>query len=119
MRASVPLALLSIPAVLAKLNKDVNAVAYYDPRKAGGSMLSIQNEPLNIIVSGLSDPSALSDRGINNWANSINLYGSPLWFKASFTHPSSLQRLFDLPSFSLYMLSPDSSLILDLLRDSH
>jgi hypothetical protein len=51
MRAFVSFALLSVSSALAKLNKDVNAVAYYDPKKAGGSMLTIQNEPMNVRLS--------------------------------------------------------------------
>ncbi|KAJ7090202.1 hypothetical protein B0H15DRAFT_922380 [Mycena belliarum] len=49
-------------------------VAYTDPRSGGGRMLTVQNEPLNIIVSGLSSPEVLSTRGIVNFGNAIG-YG--------------------------------------------
>ncbi|KAJ7078656.1 hypothetical protein C8R44DRAFT_825183 [Mycena epipterygia] len=49
-------------------------VPYYDPRLAGGSMLTLQNEPLNIIVSALSSPAALTLRGIVNYGNALG-YG--------------------------------------------
>ncbi|KAJ7470387.1 hypothetical protein FB451DRAFT_1351999 [Mycena latifolia] len=47
---------------------------YYDPRLTGGSMLTFQAEPLNIIVSGLSSPEALTPRGIVNFGNALG-YG--------------------------------------------
>ncbi|KAJ7093136.1 hypothetical protein C8R44DRAFT_646243 [Mycena epipterygia] len=50
------------------------AVPYYDPRLTGGSMLTLQNEPLNIIVSALSSPDALTLRGIVNYGNALG-YG--------------------------------------------
>ncbi|KAJ7074359.1 meiotically up-regulated gene family-domain-containing protein [Mycena amicta] len=46
-------------------------VAYYDPSLTGGSMLTFQNEPLNIIVSALSSPEALTDRGLVNYGNAL------------------------------------------------
>ncbi|KAJ7184169.1 hypothetical protein C8R46DRAFT_451849 [Mycena filopes] len=49
-------------------------VEYYDPRLTGGSMLTLQNEPLNIIVSALSSPEALTLRGIINYGNALS-YG--------------------------------------------
>ncbi|KAJ7105748.1 hypothetical protein C8R43DRAFT_1092104 [Mycena crocata] len=50
------------------------AVPYVDPRLAGGSMLTLQKEPLNIIVSGFSSPEVLSTRGIVNYGNALG-YG--------------------------------------------
>ncbi|KAJ7349321.1 hypothetical protein DFH08DRAFT_999102 [Mycena albidolilacea] len=47
------------------------AVPYYDPRLTGGSMLTFQNEPINIIVSALSSPEALTDRGLYNYGNAL------------------------------------------------
>lgn len=65
------------------------AVPYYDPRLTGGSLLTLQNEPLNvgvndinslnvaynlpvqIIVSALSSPDALTLRGIVNYGNAL------------------------------------------------
>lgn len=53
------------------------AVAYYDPRVNGGSMLDLATsdglgEPLNVIISGLSSPDVLTDDGILNYARSID-----------------------------------------------
>ncbi|KAF7311648.1 hypothetical protein MKEN_01068100 [Mycena kentingensis (nom. inval.)] len=50
------------------------SVAFVDPRIGGGSMLTFQKEPLNIIVSALSSPDVLSLRGLINWGNSLG-YG--------------------------------------------
>ncbi|KAJ6606603.1 hypothetical protein DFH09DRAFT_896147 [Mycena vulgaris] len=50
------------------------AVPYYDPRLNGGSLLTLQREPLNIIVSGLSSPEVLTTRGIVNFGNALG-YG--------------------------------------------
>ncbi|KAJ6578799.1 hypothetical protein DFH09DRAFT_1148342 [Mycena vulgaris] len=51
------------------------AVAFYDPAKNGGSMLdnagSGGGEPLNVIVSGLSSPTVLTDTGILHYAQAI------------------------------------------------
>ncbi|KAJ7043293.1 hypothetical protein C8F04DRAFT_944569 [Mycena alexandri] len=52
----------------------VAQVEYYDPRLTGGSMLTVQDEPLNIIVSALSSPDALTIRGIINYGNALG-YG--------------------------------------------
>ncbi|KAF8309989.1 hypothetical protein DL93DRAFT_2084934 [Clavulina sp. PMI_390] len=51
------------------------AVAYTDPAANGGSMLDSSaglGEPLNVIISGLSSSSVLSDSGIESWARSIS-----------------------------------------------
>ncbi|KAL5506949.1 hypothetical protein ACEPAH_6405 [Sanghuangporus vaninii] len=51
------------------------AVAYYDPAAGGGSMLTNTGnglgEPLNIIISALSSPDVLTDRGFLKYAQSI------------------------------------------------
>ncbi|KAJ6500397.1 hypothetical protein C8R45DRAFT_977494 [Mycena sanguinolenta] len=46
-------------------------VEYYDPTLTGGSMLTLQNEPINIIVSALSSPDVLTDRGLVNYGNAL------------------------------------------------
>lgn len=69
---SVALLFSFITGASAKLNTDPKAVAYYEPKALGGSMLTVQREPMNIIISGLSDPAALTNRGVTNWANSIH-----------------------------------------------
>ncbi|KAF8184990.1 hypothetical protein K438DRAFT_1598105 [Mycena galopus ATCC 62051] len=46
-------------------------VQYYDPTLTGGSMLTFQDEPINIIVSALSSPDALTDRGLINYGNAL------------------------------------------------
>ncbi|KAK7023857.1 meiotically up-regulated gene family-domain-containing protein [Favolaschia claudopus] len=57
--------------IAASLTCVTAAVPYYDPRTNGGSMLTFQNEPINMIVSALSSPEALTDRGLVNWGNAI------------------------------------------------
>ncbi|KAJ7852984.1 hypothetical protein B0H13DRAFT_2206804 [Mycena leptocephala] len=50
-------------------------VAFYDPGRKGGSMLdnagSGGGEPLNVIISGLSSPEVLTDKGILHYAQAI------------------------------------------------
>lgn len=50
-------------------------VSYYNPNLGGGSLLNIAaaplGEPLNVIVSGLSSPAVLTDKGFLNFAQSI------------------------------------------------
>jgi hypothetical protein len=52
-------------------------VAFFPPANGGGSMIDFAvpgaGEPLNVIISGLSDPSVLTDLGFLNWAQSIQL----------------------------------------------
>ncbi|KAJ7702412.1 hypothetical protein B0H17DRAFT_923358, partial [Mycena rosella] len=69
-------AMLSIVALAACLTSAAaaQAVPYYDPRLTGGSMLTLQNEPLNMIISGLSSPDVLTIRGIVNFGNALG-YG--------------------------------------------
>ncbi|KAK7057309.1 hypothetical protein R3P38DRAFT_3303864 [Favolaschia claudopus] len=59
------------------------AVAFVNPTLAGGSMLDDASggsspadlgEPLNVIISGLSSPSVLTDNGFLNFARAIGLY---------------------------------------------
>ncbi|KZT39075.1 hypothetical protein SISSUDRAFT_1061472 [Sistotremastrum suecicum HHB10207 ss-3] len=53
------------------------AVAYYPPASGGGSMLDNAGdgfgEPLNVIISGLSDPTVLTDAGFLNFARATGL----------------------------------------------
>ncbi|KZS89035.1 hypothetical protein SISNIDRAFT_475843 [Sistotremastrum niveocremeum HHB9708] len=53
------------------------AVAYYSPASGGGSMLDNAGdgfgEPLNVIISGLSDPTVLTDAGFLNFARAAGL----------------------------------------------
>ncbi|KAI0793258.1 hypothetical protein C8Q75DRAFT_749507 [Abortiporus biennis] len=50
-------------------------VEYYDPEEHGGSWLNRAGrgggEPLNVIISGLSSPSVLTNEGITNYARAI------------------------------------------------
>jgi len=52
-------------------------VAFVSPLDGGGSMLDIVSpglgEPMNVIVSGLSDPRVLTDDGFLNWAQSLDM----------------------------------------------
>lgn len=51
--------------------------AFFSPLNGGGSMLDIVSpglgEPMNVIVSGLSDPRVLTDDGFLNWAQSLDM----------------------------------------------
>jgi len=51
--------------------------AYSDPLLNGGSMLDNAGdglgEPLNVIISGLSDPNVLTDDGFLNWTRSVGI----------------------------------------------
>ncbi|TFK33031.1 hypothetical protein BDQ12DRAFT_616057 [Crucibulum laeve] len=52
-----------------------NLVGWYDPREKGGRLLDFTTkkygEPLNIIISGLSDPFILTDNGFHVYAKSL------------------------------------------------
>ncbi|KAJ6547163.1 hypothetical protein B0H19DRAFT_1211848 [Mycena capillaripes] len=65
---------LAALSIAASITSVAGAVPYYDPRLTGGSMLTFQNEPINIIVSALSSPEALTDRGLVNFGNALG-YG--------------------------------------------
>lgn len=53
----------------------LNGISYVDPRPGGGSLLNHDSggsgEPLNVIISGLSDPWVLADGGFVHFANAI------------------------------------------------
>ncbi|KAJ6618265.1 hypothetical protein B0H10DRAFT_2164186 [Mycena sp. CBHHK59/15] len=63
--------LVAIPLASYLTSVAGQAVQYYSPWQNGGSMLTLQKEPLNIIVSALSSPEALTDRGLVNFGNAI------------------------------------------------
>jgi len=71
--------LLSLAIVLASSASYVkrDGVAYFNPLDNGGSMLDDAGgglgEPMNVIISGLSDPRVLTDDGFLNWARSIDI----------------------------------------------
>ncbi|KAJ7684749.1 hypothetical protein DFH06DRAFT_17681 [Mycena polygramma] len=65
---------LVLPIAAYLTSTAAQAVPYYDPSLTGGSMLTFQKEPLNIIVSALSSPEALTDRGVVNFGNALG-YG--------------------------------------------
>jgi len=52
-------------------------VDFFNPLEGGGSMLDDAGnglgEPLNVIISGLSDPDVLTDDGFLNWARSVDI----------------------------------------------
>ncbi|KAF9031457.1 hypothetical protein BJ165DRAFT_1358303 [Panaeolus papilionaceus] len=58
-----------------KKDNSTTRVGWYDPRINGGRFLDYTNkkygEPLNIIISGLSDPYILTERGFHEYAKSI------------------------------------------------
>ncbi|EPQ57332.1 hypothetical protein GLOTRDRAFT_120553 [Gloeophyllum trabeum ATCC 11539] len=65
---------LSLHSISA-LSLQRRAVEFYDPAAVGGSMVDSTGnglgEPLNVIISGLSSPAALTDSGIVNYAQAI------------------------------------------------
>jgi len=54
-----------------------SGAAFFSPLDGGGSELDIVSpglgEPMNVIVSGLSDPRVLTDDGFLNWAQSLDM----------------------------------------------
>ncbi|KAF7322669.1 hypothetical protein HMN09_00045600 [Mycena chlorophos] len=65
------MAALNFLRVVAAASLVAGQVAYYNPTLTGGSMLTLQDEPLNMIISGLSTPEALTDQGILNFGNAL------------------------------------------------
>ncbi|KAI0087931.1 hypothetical protein BDY19DRAFT_951087 [Irpex rosettiformis] len=68
--------LIATSAVVAfPATRDVAALAFVDPTTHGGSWLdnagSGGGEPLNVVISGLSSPSVLTDDGIINFAQAV------------------------------------------------
>ena len=59
------LALVAVHAVLAASS------SYESPSKNGGSMLTKQKEPLNVIISGTSDEYVLSEKGFVDFGQAI------------------------------------------------
>ena len=59
------LALVAVHAVLAASS------SYESPSKNGGSMLTKQKEPLNVIMSGTSDEYVLSEKGFVDFGQAI------------------------------------------------
>jgi hypothetical protein len=66
------------PLVLKQLAPEtasLEGISYIDPRPGGGSLLDHDSgglgEPLNVIISGLSDPWVLADGGFLHFANAI------------------------------------------------
>ncbi|KAH9987857.1 hypothetical protein BJV77DRAFT_1023918 [Russula vinacea] len=61
-------------ASFASLDCLITGVDYVDPRTGGGSLLDHDSgsglgEPLNVIISGLSDPAVLADKGFLHFVN--------------------------------------------------
>jgi len=54
-----------------------SGAAFFSPLDGGGSEMDIVSpglgEPMNVIVSGLSDPRVLTDDGFLNWAQSLDM----------------------------------------------
>ncbi|KAJ7273341.1 hypothetical protein C8J57DRAFT_271892 [Mycena rebaudengoi] len=68
------LSLVALSLVTSLCSVAGQTVKYFPPAQNGGSMLTIQREPINIIVSALSSPEVLSNRGIVNFGHAIG-YG--------------------------------------------
>ncbi|KAJ7208173.1 hypothetical protein B0H12DRAFT_431164 [Mycena haematopus] len=65
------LSLVVLPFAACLTSVAGQAAQYYNPTLTGGSMLTFQDEPINIIVSALSSPEALTDRGLVNYGNAL------------------------------------------------
>ncbi|KDN52044.1 hypothetical protein K437DRAFT_38705 [Tilletiaria anomala UBC 951] len=71
--------------------RDASAPGWLDPRIHGGSMLDLvangMREPINVIISGRSDPYILSDAGLRDYIRSIGFS-----FECLDLHVGDLQR---------------------------
>lgn len=60
-----------------RLASQESGAAFFSPLDGGGSELDIVSpglgEPMNVIISGLSDPQVLTDDGFLNWARSVDM----------------------------------------------
>ncbi|KAF5317498.1 hypothetical protein D9619_013176 [Psilocybe cf. subviscida] len=69
-------------------------VGWYDPRTNGGRLLDYTSrkygEPLNVIISGLSDPYVLTDAGFRNYAKSLGYSGECLGMHYGQLHDANL-----------------------------
>ena len=63
----IVLVLVAVHAVVAASS------SYESPSKNGGSMLTKQKEPLNVIISGTSDEYVLSEKGFVDFGQAIGL----------------------------------------------
>jgi len=68
---------VGVPPTANSPNPRASAVPFFSPLDGGGSELDIVSpglgEPMNVIISGLSDPRVLTDDGFLNWAQSVEM----------------------------------------------
>lgn len=77
------------------------AVDFYDPREKGGSLLNKSaglGEPLNVIISGLSSPEVLTQKGFLNFMRAAGLYVSSMnqFLSSQFTSDHRSKECFGL-----------------------
>ncbi|CDO73599.1 hypothetical protein BN946_scf185014.g69 [Trametes cinnabarina] len=83
---AAPLAIVALAygsALVTGLTLQKRAVDFFDPAQGGGSMFdnaTFGGEPLNVIISGQSDPEVLTDDGIANFAKAIGFSKECLGF---------------------------------------
>jgi len=79
---------------LPELINDNTTAGWVDPRKGGGQMLDFTTrrygEPLNVIISGRSDPRILTMSGLHRYANSIGFAEECLGLHIGNIHQANL-----------------------------
>jgi len=88
----------ALPTETSQLFLDTNSsndtLPWIDPRLNGGRLLDWAykkwGEPLNVIVSALSDPFILTDEGFNNYAKSIGFSGECMGLHYGTVHEADL-----------------------------
>jgi len=75
-------------------NDDAESPGWYDPRTNGGQMLDFTTkrlgEPLNVIISGRSDPFILTDEGLHFYAKSLGFSEECLGLHYGHLHEADL-----------------------------
>ncbi|PCH39860.1 hypothetical protein WOLCODRAFT_136532 [Wolfiporia cocos MD-104 SS10] len=74
--------------------RNISAQGWFDPRLHGGRMLDFTTptlgEPLNVFISGLSDPYVLTEHGLHAYAKSIGYSGECLGMHYGHIHDADL-----------------------------
>jgi hypothetical protein len=67
----------ALGSVASQIQNKASGVPFFSPLDGGGSELDVVSpglgEPMNVIISGLSDPRVLTDDGFLNWAQSVDM----------------------------------------------
>ncbi|KAF9527501.1 hypothetical protein CPB83DRAFT_876342 [Crepidotus variabilis] len=84
----------SAQSVLTTARNTQQQVGWYDPRSLGGQLLDFttptHGEPLNVIVSGLSDPDILTEAGFRDYAKSLGYSEECLGLHIGHIHEANL-----------------------------